>query len=690
MVSSRFLSMLLSLILLLMTMMPENLAQSAYPPFLDHFCINERGNYTANSTYHENLKTLLSSLPSSTGNGAYGFYNSSYGSGESSKDEVYTIGLCRGDVQLNDCRSCLNDSIHALPEICPNQKEALGWYDFCMLRYSNRSIYGMTETRPAFYLWNVQNVSASSLDGFNQELRKLLERLKSEAATGGSLRKFAIGNTSSPGFITIYALVQCTPDISELECNDCLDGAFGDIPICCDGKRGGRVVGPSCNFRYEAYRFFSTSVVALPSPPLPSPISPPPSTNTSTSPTGPKSNKSSARTVVIIVVPIVITLALIISLYVCLKVRKRKEKLEILPGEDTDEIRTPDSLQFDFDTIRVATNNFSEANKLGQGGFGSVYKGRLLNGEDIAVKRLSINSGQGDLEFKNEVLLVAKLQHRNLVRLLGFCLERNERLLVYEFVPNTSLDHIIFDRTKREQLDWAMRYKIIVGITRGLLYLHEDSRLRIIHRDLKASNILIDAELNPKISDFGMAKLFVLDQTQGNTSRIVGTYGYMAPEYAMHGQFSVKSDVYSFGVLVLEMVSGQKNNCFRQGENVEDLLSYAWKSWREGTASKLIDPTLRNGSRTEIMRCIHIGLLCVQDNIADRPTMASIILMLNSYSLRLPLPSQPAFFMHSNVGSDMRLGWEDNSGVTGSSDRSKSNSAKASDNEVSYTELYPR
>ncbi|PRQ28562.1 putative protein kinase RLK-Pelle-DLSV family [Rosa chinensis] len=689
MVSSRFLSMLLSLILLLMTMMPENLAQSAYPPFLYHFCINERGNYTANSTYHENLKTLLSSLPSSTGNG-YGFYNSSYGSGESSKDKVYAIGLCRGDVQLNDCRSCLNDSIHALPEICPNQKEALGWYDYCMLRYSNRSIYGMTETMPAFYLWNVQNVSASSLDGFNQELRKLLESLKSEAATGGSLRKFAIGNASSPGFITVYALVQCTPDLSEPECNDCLDGAFAQIPTCCNGKIGGRVITPSCNFRYEVSRFFNTTVVALPSPPLASPISPPPSTNTSTTPTGLKSNKSSTRTVVIIVVPIVITLALIISLYVCLKVRKRKEKLEILPGEDTDEIRTPDSLQFDFDTIRVATNNFSEANKLGQGGFGSVYKGRLLNGEDIAVKRLSINSGQGDLEFKNEVLLVAKLQHRNLVRLLGFCLERNERLLVYEFVPNTSLDHIIFDRTKREQLDWAMRYKIIVGITRGLLYLHEDSRLRIIHRDLKASNILIDAELNPKISDFGMAKLFVLDQTQGNTSRIVGTYGYMAPEYAMHGQFSVKSDVYSFGVLVLEMVSGQKNNCFRQGENVEDLLSYAWKSWREGTASNLIDPTLRNGSRTEIMRCIHIGLLCVQDNIADRPTMASIILMLNSYSLSLPLPSQPAFFMHSNVGSDMRLGWEDNSRVTGSSDRSKSNSAKASDNEVSYTELYPR
>ncbi|XP_021802608.1 cysteine-rich receptor-like protein kinase 29 [Prunus avium] len=169
--------------------------------------------------------------------------------------------------------------------------------------------------------------------------------------------------------------------------------------------------------------------------------------------------------------------------------------------------------------------------------------------------------------------------------------------------------------------------------------------------------------MNPKISDFGMARLFVLDQTQGNTSRIVGTYGYMAPEYAMHGYFSIKSDVYSFGVLVLEIVSGQKNSGFRHGENAEDLLSFAWRSWREGTASNLIDPTLRTGSRTEIMRCIHIGLLCVQENVADRPTMASVILMLNSYSLTLPVPSQPAFYLHS-IGSDMSLGSEYNSGVT--------------------------
>ncbi|KAF5786445.1 putative protein kinase RLK-Pelle-DLSV family [Helianthus annuus] len=226
--------------------------------------------------------------------------------------------------------------------------------------------------------------------------------------------------------------------------------------------------------------------------------------------------------------------------------------------------------------MKAATNDFSQENKLGAGGFGPVYRGRLEDGHEIAVKRLSKNSGQGDLEFKNEVLLVAKLQHRNLVRLLGFSIKGNERLLIYEYMQNASLDNFLFDPTKRMFLDWEKRYNIINGVAKGLLYLHEDSRLKIIHRDLKASNVLLDEEMNAKIADFGMAKLFKPDETQGNTNRIVGTYGYMAPEYAMHGQFSVKSDVFSFGVLVLEMITGQKNQHFRNGENIEDLLSFAW------------------------------------------------------------------------------------------------------------------
>nr|XP_043626269.1 putative receptor-like protein kinase At4g00960 [Erigeron canadensis] len=382
--------------------------------------------------------------------------------------------------------------------------------------------------------------------------------------------------------------------------------------------------------------------------------------------------------------------------------RKKKPTPQPLPNEtvhsESMEIGSAESLQYDFSTIKEATNDFSEENKLGRGGFGAVYRGMLTNGQEIAVKRLARDSGQGDGEFKNEVLLVAKLQHRNLVRLLGFSIEGAERLLVYEFLPNASLDRFIFDPTKRTLLDWEKRYNIIKGIAKGLLYLHEDSRLKIIHRDMKASNVLLDAEMNPKIADFGMARLFNPEETQGDTSHIVGTYGYMAPEYAMHGQFSVKSDVFSFGVLVLEMVTGQKNQCFRNGESIEDLLSFAWKSWKNGTASEMIDPTLTTGSGSlrDIIRSIHIGLLCVQENVSNRPTMASIVLMLNSFSITLPMPAEPAFFMHSNIDPEMPLLREyssstENSGLEKSKiSKSRSRSSQFSVNDVSISDFVPR
>ncbi|KAL8214354.1 hypothetical protein R6Q57_003803 [Mikania cordata] len=178
---------------------------------------------------------------------------------------------------------------------------------------------------------------------------------------------------------------------------------------------------------------------------------------------------------------------------------------------------------FDLSTIAKATDDFSRSNKLGEGGFGSVYKGKLLNGKEIAVKRLSQSSGQGMQEFKNEVMLIAKLQHRNLVRLLGYCFHKQEKMLVYEYLPNKGLDSFIFDQEKASLLDWKKRFRIIQGIARGLLYLHHDSRLRIIHRDLKASNVLLDSDLNPKISDFGMAKIFGGVEDEVTTRRIVGT-----------------------------------------------------------------------------------------------------------------------------------------------------------------------
>ncbi|XP_015897150.3 G-type lectin S-receptor-like serine/threonine-protein kinase At4g27290 isoform X3 [Ziziphus jujuba] len=354
--------------------------------------------------------------------------------------------------------------------------------------------------------------------------------------------------------------------------------------------------------------------------------------------------------IVVIIVAVVFTVSgLLLAAYYIRKNRKMsKEKMDIYGTTGQNNNGPEEDLElplFKLSTIASATNNFSFNNKLGQGGFGSVYRGVLMDGQEIAVKRLSPNSGQGPNEFKNEVILIAKLQHRNLVRLLGYCIHGEEKLLIYEYMPNRSLDFYIFDQAQGKLLDWRKRFNIILGVARGLLYLHEDSRLRIIHRDLKPSNVLLDKEMNPKISDFGMARTFGGDQTEGVTRRVVGTFGYMAPEYAIDGQFSVKSDVFSFGILMLEIISGKKNRGFyHHGDNL-DLVGYAWKLWEEERSQELVDECFRDScTLLEVLRCIHVSLLCVQKLPEDRPSMSTLILMLGDEKT-LPRPKKPRLFI---------------------------------------------
>ncbi|KAI9385929.1 hypothetical protein POPTR_011G129350v4 [Populus trichocarpa] len=238
--------------------------------------------------------------------------------------------------------------------------------------------------------------------------------------------------------------------------------------------------------------------------------------------------KPKIRIAVITTVTIAVVLGMLMAIYYVRKSKaKRAERMEkCLQNDHENDKGKKEDLElplFEFTAIANATSNFSINNKLGEGGYGPVYKGKLVDGQEIAVKRLSRSSRQGLNEFKNEMILLNKLQHRNLVKLLGCCIERDEKMLIYEYMPNGSLDSFIFNGTKGKMLDWSRHFNIISGIARGLLYLHQDSRLRIIHRDLKSSNVLLDDHMNPKISDFGLARMFLADQTEGDTSRVVGT-----------------------------------------------------------------------------------------------------------------------------------------------------------------------
>ncbi|CAM0951316.1 unnamed protein product [Alopecurus aequalis] len=331
--------------------------------------------------------------------------------------------------------------------------------------------------------------------------------------------------------------------------------------------------------------------------------------------------------------------------------------------EDLEAIAAREQRAFRYETLAAATRGFGAKQKLGEGGFGPVYRGRLDDGRDVAVKRLGAGSRQGAREFKNEATLLSRVQHRNVVNLLGYCAHgADEKLLVYEYVPNESLDKILFpapptnkyhsgsssesDRQLRAELTWPRRFEVVMGVARGLLYLHEDAHTPIIHRDIKASNILLDDRWVAKIADFGMARLYpeAGDGRSHVQTRVAGTNGYMAPEYLMHGHLSTKADVFSYGVLVLEIVSGRKNSSFipPPDSDADGLLDYAWKLYKKGRSMELLDPSVKTSAeQDQVLLCIRIGLLCVQADPRLRPDMKRVVIILSRKQSTLEEPTRP-------------------------------------------------
>nr|CAB3464856.1 unnamed protein product [Digitaria exilis] len=539
--------------------------------YLSSYCPTAM-NYTRGSAFEANLDALLSSLPAAAA-ASSGFATNT--TGAAAPDQAFGLAQCRGDVSAPDCRACLAASAQQMATTkCPGQKSAVLAYEGCLLRYSNASFVGELDASNPLFMCDLYN--ATDLPRFAASRDALMRGLAGEAA--GSPRRFAAGSANLTLDQKIYGVAQCTRDLGVEECQACLDNAVSKIQVYrnCSGRRGGRLFNWSCSIRFELAPFYNATAA--------DPVM-------STKAGGESSGTGrSTSTTLIVSIPVAIALLLLLLLfavYICKKNTKPHRLMQIIASDglgDEEDMRSSEPLQYNLSTLRAATNNFSEENKLGKGGFGPVYKGTIQNGNEIAVKRLSTISQQGIAEMKNEIVLVAKLQHKNLVRLLGFCIEEEEKLLVYEFLSNKSLNKFLFEPAKEQKLSWGQRYKIIKGISRGLLYLHEDSRLKIIHRDLKPGNILLDADMNPKISDFGLAKLFKVEE------------------------------------------------------------SGVWRHWSLGSVPQVLDDYLADETdKQDMLRCIHIGLLCVQDDPQVRPRMASILHMLDNRIITMSAPTKPAF-----------------------------------------------
>lgn len=603
----------LSLLLLLLRL---TLAQ--YDTYNRSFSECGQDNILHRSALERNLKVVLNSLVENVGETGYNI--SSYGE---NGDKIYGLVQCRGDLNASACQTCTSRAGDSLRQICNGTSGSIH-LGLCFLKYATHSPDSSLSSFGNFS--GLCNESKSeNAGGFSWRIANLLTRLveKTESSMVG------YSTLSDYG---VYSLAECWRDLTRSRCSQCLNTIYTHLNVCSVGTNKGTVLNGYCMIQFTEHKFYSDHVPLLSPPNGPSPET--------EGKGGPKLLGLSMGGAVLIVVLLGVVL---IWKREAIKATYKKQ----LPGhyEESSELSTAISkskLNYKFQILRNATQNFNLKNKIGEGGFGSVYKGILPNGIEIAVKRIFINREQGMSEFFNEVNLISRVQHKNLVKLLGCSVNGPERLLVYEYLSNKSLDLFLFDEKMRKVLDWQRRFEIILGIASGLAYLHQESDIRIIHRDIKSSNILLDQNFKPKIADFGLVKYFAEDQSHLST-RIIGTRGYMAPEYLVHGHLTEKVDVYGFGVLVLEIVSGIKNKPPMHTNDIPPLLTMVWNHYLSGTILNIIDPNIHEDYQEGVLQVVHIALLCTQASATLRPSMSKVIMFLTSKEPNLIKPTEPPF-----------------------------------------------
>ncbi|XP_071705066.1 cysteine-rich receptor-like protein kinase 2 [Rutidosis leptorrhynchoides] len=536
-------------------------------------------------------------------------------------DTNFVLAQCYADLSVNECLLCIAEARTSLPSCLPNDGGRV-YLNGCFMRFQNYSFFSeITGKQDKIICVN----GSLNNDAFRQAASKAVLQAVDTAPKSRDHHAGTQADVSGTGNKSAYAMGDCWSSIGVESCAECLQNASNAMLTCLPDSMG-YALYTGCFMRYSDSSFSNLDLT--------------------------KRSKGRKMTIIIAVSCVVAFLVASIIAFYAWRFRMASKRKQDSDDAELAKFVNNNSLNVKYSTIEKATSSFDDVNKLGEGGFGTVYKGVLPNGREIAVKRLFVSHRHRARDFYNEVNIISSVDHKNLVKLVGFSCLGPESALIYEYIPNRSLDHFIF--VKGKELNWEKRFNIIVGTAEGLAYLHENSKTRIIHRDIKAANILLDSKLNAKIADFGLARSYQEDKNHISTG-IAGTLGYMAPEYIAHGQLTEKVDTYSFGVLILEVISGMPNRGLKTLEYNHNLVSLVWKHFKQGTVEEIFDPNIMlrdhiNVSvKKEIQNVVHIGLLCTQEVPSLRPTMSMALQMLSNNIKPLPFPTNPPFLPESEI-----------------------------------------